>query len=118
MEIKGFVLENLDKVNRAINGSITDKGRIVGGVGKDAKPEAILGEYDRLGGYITKDGEKVKNGSFYDYANKEVREKPEVLFVAEIDGDIVDVSEEEAKAIKVAKKKSAEIKKKAKKLLK
>jgi hypothetical protein len=115
MIINGFSLENDEKIDRAIHGTVTEKGQLTGGVGEGASEEAILAEYDRLGGLITKEGEKVKNGSFYDYQGKKAREKADVMFVAEIDGDLVDVTEEEAKAIKVAKKKSSEIKKKLKK---
>jgi hypothetical protein len=114
MTINGFSLVNDEKVNRAIYGTVTGGGKLTGGVGDKASPEAVIAEYDRLGGLILKDGEKVKNGSFYDYANRAPRKEAEVLYVTEIDGDIVDVTEEEAKAIKVAKNKSAEIKKKIK----
>jgi len=114
MKVNGFILANEDKVNRAIYGYKTDKGSLIPGVGEDASPEQILSEYDRLGGFITKDGEKVKNGSFYDYQAKKTRTEPLVMFMTDIDGEIVEVSEEEAKAVKVARKKKDEIKNKLK----
>jgi hypothetical protein len=72
--INGFVLENDEKVYRAIYGSSVSKGKMLGGLLNDkglTDPDKIedidlLAEYDRLGGFITKDGNKVKNGCFYD----------------------------------------------------
>lgn len=101
----------MDKVERAINGSVGAQGSLVGGVGKEATPEAIIAEYDRLGGLIVKIkpglkpedlnlpedatpeeklkaekklmkmSYKVKTGSFYDFKKGEARAKPQVLLV-------------------------------------
>ena len=117
MEIKGFKLVNDEKVDRANNGTIGAKGQLAGGVGSES-PEAILAEYDRLGGLVLKDGERVATGSFYDFSAKAPRKEPKISYVAEIDGDLVEVSEVEAKAIKTAKKKKDEVKAKIKKLKK
>lgn len=74
-----FVVYNPDKLHRAINGSTTSRGSMEGGVGKDASPEAILAEYDRLGGLIkTKGGQKVAIGSFYDFEAGKPRKEPTV----------------------------------------
>ena len=36
--------------------------------------DAILAEYDKRAGLITKDGEKVETGTFWDFENKTVKE--------------------------------------------
>lgn len=110
MIIGDFVLENEEKLNRALHGTVTRGGKLTGGVGEDAPEEAIIAEYDRLGGYITKDDLKVMMGSFYDFDKKKPREKPEVTFVAKIDGDLIEVTEDEAQALETAKKKTAKVK--------
>lgn len=107
-----FVLENEDKVERALHGSVTRLGKQEGGVGDNASDEALLAEYDRLGGLITKDGLKVKTGSFYDFSAKKPREEAQIIFVTNLEGDLVDVTEEEATAIRTAKEKVSELKKK------
>jgi len=68
MFIGKYKLEYQPKIDRAIQA-----------VGTDEK--AILIEYDRLGGYITLNGEKVKNGSFWDYKAGIARIKPEVVVI-------------------------------------
>lgn len=66
-----YLICNHDKLNRVINGTVGSKGGLVGGLGKDASPEAILAEYDKLGGLIrNKAGENIAMGSFYDFENK------------------------------------------------
>lgn len=134
MKVLDFVLENDEKVNRAVEGSMTRQGALVNGIGKfEVKPPVVvdgkevklsekeqkeaydkllLAHYDKLGGYITKDGVKVKTGSFYDFKNKTPRFAPELTFIAEVEGELIEVTEDEAKAIKVAKKKTSDIKSK------
>lgn len=80
--INGFKLENAAKLERAETV-----------VGSDAT--TLLAEYDRLGGLITKNGDKVKTGSFYDFEAKKPRAKPKVVFVYTVDGEFVDVPEGE-----------------------
>lgn len=94
--IHGYTLVNPDKFERAINGSIVDKGRVVGGIGKEASPEAILAEYDKLGGLIKKGKHRVKMGSFYDFKNRKPHDKPQVSFVfRDIEGDSIEIPEGE-----------------------
>lgn len=93
MNINGFELVNSDKVERAINGTVSSKGAMVGGVGEAAVPEAILAEYDRLGGLIKKGGDKVKTGSFFDFKAKAPRDVPEVVFIYNVNGRFVEVPE-------------------------
>lgn len=96
-----FVLAFEPKIHRAIYGN--EKG---GGVGIDASDEALLAEYDRLGGLITMNGKKVKTGTFYDFRKAEPIEKPELAFAKKPkaktdtiekagDADEVDEDEEE-----------------------
>lgn len=110
---KEFVLENADKVRRAVDGTLGPRGEMIGGVGKDAKPSDKLAEYDRLGGLITCDGDKVKTGSFYDFKKGVKREKPVITFVfRDLLGEEVEVPEGEEKPRSVV---AAEIKAEAKK---
>src|SRR3990167_4102542 len=78
-EINGFVICNADKLHRVINGTMSDGGSLSGGLGEGAAPEAILAEYDRMGGLIrTAEGAKVVTGSFYDFKAKAARKTPQV----------------------------------------
>lgn len=92
MKIGSYTLANADKVDRAINGTVVSQGRLTGGVGADAKPAAILAEYDRIGGLILKDGKyKVKTGSFYDIKGKKPHAKPKPKLVFTVNGETVEV---------------------------
>ena len=107
MQIKGFTLENSEKAKRAIEGTLMREGGLVGGVGEDASDELKLAVYDRLGGYITKDSRKVKNGCFYDaLKTKEATrksgeltvipvEKPKIIFLITANGRTVELKEGE-----------------------
>lgn len=115
MNVKGFTLVNQEKVNRAIYGAMSQGGRPDGsGVGEKAKPEALLAAYDRLGGLITKDGQTIKTGCFYDFENKQAFDKPVVVFLfKDLDGETVEIEEGEeipleVKAAEKAKAKKAE----------
>ncbi len=134
MQIEGFTLENEAKIKRAVEGSLARGGMLKGGLqdmvkaGKLANPvnapkekakeaqeawdKALLAEYDRLGGLITKDSIKVKNGSFWDIVKRQPREVPEVIFVEMVDGEILEMEEAEAKMVKEIKKKKESLKKK------
>lgn len=110
MQINGFDLVNEEKIERAKHGTVTRGGKLTGGVGDEASEEALIAEYDRLGGLIVKDGVNVKIGSFYDFAKRAPRAEPVVTFMAEFEGEILEVDEEEAKSIKIAKEKTAKLK--------
>lgn len=123
-----FKLHNPQKVERAMYGTPNEKGELSGGVAKEDgtyDEAALLAEYDRLGGYITRGTDKVKTGSFYDFRNKKPFEKPEIAFLFRVNGEEVEVPEGselpgEVKASRILeeskKKKAAE--KKAKKAAK
>lgn len=81
MIINGYKLGNEDKVERALHGTIGQKGALQGGVGDEASDEAKIAEYDRLGGLITKDGHRIKTGCFYDFKKKVAFKDPQVVFI-------------------------------------
>jgi hypothetical protein len=117
VNILDYTIANLEKWDRAINGTVDRLGkqriRAEGGscgVGENATDMEKLAEYDRLGGLILKDGEKIKTGSFYDFENKAPRTEPELIFLAEIEGEIVDATEQEVKTIRKTKKKIIDLK--------
>ncbi len=100
MKIGKYVLMYRPKIDRAID-AVGDKDE-----------KALLAEYDRLGGYITLDGEKVKNGSFWDYKEGKARSKPEVVVIKKARAATekkveVDLEEEAPKKKKSSKKKSS-----------
>jgi len=119
-KVGGYTLVNLDKVDRAIHGSPNDKGMPVGGVADaDGKVDnaALLAEYDRIGGLIMKNGDKVKTGSFYDFPNRKPFEKPKVNFVYKVNGQFITVPEGkdlpgEVKAAQIVEKAKKAVKKK------
>ena len=115
-QVLEFSLVNDEKVERAQHGSLGREGKLYGGVGDEASPEALLAEYDRLGGLITKGGLRVKMGSFYDFEKKQPRPESELAFLADVDGEQCEVTEEEAKTLKSVqeKKEALKAKKKAK----
>ena len=114
MEINGYTLVNKDKVERALKGSPNSQGVFIGGVQKadGSYGEAeFIAEYDRIGGLITKGGDKVKTGSFYDFAAKKPREEPKVVFLFRVNNQEVEVEDGEVlpgivKAAKVLKEES------------
>lgn len=113
LEKFGVRMENTDKVSRAIYGTATGKG-LVGGVGEDALVEAILAKYDEIGGYITKDGFKVKNGVFYDRKTRQPVEAKKIVLLIKMNGEVVEhiEGEEESLEIKITKKQVKEKRKK------
>ena len=90
-KVNGFVMENADKVERVIYGNMGRAGVLEGGLGEDAEPELILANYDKLAGYITKDGIKIKTGSFWDFKAKAARKTPDVMYIFNIGSDKVEV---------------------------
>lgn len=96
MNIKGFELVNEEKVERAINGTITSLNEKIGGIiAEDGTydEDELLAEYDKLGGLITRGEDRVKTGSFYDFANKRPRKEPKIMFIYNINGKVVEVED-------------------------
>lgn len=110
MNIDGYILENPTKVERAINGTPTANGGTNGGVGVDGN---ILAEYDRIGGLITKNGRKVKTGSFFDFKANKVKKNPDVVFLIRVGDEEVEVAEGEPMPIEVQAAEILDKKKKA-----
>lgn len=96
MELLGYTLVNEDKVERALNGSVVDHGKRVGGIADEFgkyDEEALLAEYDRLGGLIKKGGDNLKIGCFYDFKARRPRTEPKVVFLFRVNGQEVEVPE-------------------------
>lgn len=91
--INGFQLENEDKLRRVVYGTVNRAGVQDGGLGEDADPALVLATYDKLAGYITKDGTKIKTGSFYDFKLRAPRATPEVMYIFNVGGDRVEVAD-------------------------
>lgn len=113
MDVGEYVLQNPDKVDRAINGSVVSGGMMKGGVGQDASEDAIIAEYDRIGGLILYKGYKVKTGCFYDFKKKMAVKKPEPILEFKVDGETIEVPvgeplPMEIRAANEAKKRKAE----------
>lgn len=114
--INGFKLENPDKLERVIHGDMGRGGVLEGGIGEDAEPGLVLAHYDKLAGYITKDGVKIKTGSFWDFKGKAPRKEPEIMYIFNIGGDNVEVDDPSnlASAISTVEKVRAEKEEKVK----
>lgn len=100
MQIGEFTLQNPEKVERAINGTLGAQGQLKDGVGAD-DPAAIIAEYDRLGGHITKGTYKVKPGSFFDFKTQKPIVKPQPKLVFRIEGEDVEVDADEPLPVEV-----------------
>lgn len=114
MQIGEFTLANEDKVERAINGTVIDQGAVKGGVGVDAEPEAVIAEYDRLGGLILKGKYKVKTGSFYDFKGKKPHAKPEPVLTFQVNDETIEVPADEPLPVEVRAAEIAKTKKQEK----
>lgn len=91
--IDGFKLENPDKLERVIHGDLGRAGVMEGGLGENAEPSLVLATYDKLAGFITKDGVKIKTGSFWDFKAKAPRKTPEIKYIFRISGEFVEVDD-------------------------
>ncbi len=119
-QVGNYILQNSEKVDRALHGTINQSAAKIGGVIKEDgsyDDKALLAEYDRLGGLITNlKGSKVKTDSFYDFEKKKPFDKPKPILLFNVNGAWVEVVEGEplpeiVKAVEVLE----EAKKKAKK---
>lgn len=101
MFINGYKLENPEKVDRAIHGSMSREGSLEGGVG-ESDENAILARYDQLGGYITLEGRKVKNGCFFEAKTGKPVKTPEVVLqLRDLDGHLIEVGVDEEIPVEV-----------------
>ena len=120
MKIGKYELQNSEKVDRALHGTINQSAQKIGGVIKadgSFDDNVLLAEYDRLAGLILNEkGSKVKTGSFYDFEKKKPFDKPQVVLIFNVNGAFVEVKEgEELPEIVKAVEILEEAKKKAKK---
>lgn len=108
--INGFQLENDEKLSRVVFGVMGRAGILQGGLGEEATPELVIAHYDKLAGYITKDGVKIKTGSFWDFKAKAPRDEPVITFIFNVGGDKVEVDDPKnlATAINTVSKARAE----------
>lgn len=119
-EVKGFQLVNPEKVERALYGTPDAKSVRKGGIANPTSgtfdEDLLLAEYDKLGGLITRNGDRVKMGSFYDFGAGKPREKAEITFVYRVNGRVVEVADgvELPGSVKAAKVLAAETKAEAK----
>ena len=90
--IHGYILENPDKIRRALEGSPTSKGKVGGVAAEDGTydDDALLVEYDKLGGFISDKGIKVKTGSFYDTKTRMARKEYDVVYLKRINGEMLE----------------------------
>lgn len=91
--VREFELVDPIKVDRVLNGITNNRGEITPGimVNGEFDEDRLLAEYDKIGGLIRLDGNKVKIGSFYDFRNRKAFEKPEVMLTFKVNGKFVDV---------------------------
>ena len=109
MKVGKYTLMNMEKVTRALEGSPNDRGELNGGVADgegNFKPESLLAEYDRIGGLIRVESDKVVTGSFYDFKGRKPKAEAEVKFIYKVNGKFVEVKEDaevpgEVKAAKI-----------------
>lgn len=113
LQIGDYTLVNDEKIDRAVNGSMTRGGMLTGGVGRNADEDVLLSKYDELGGLIMKGKLKVKTGSFFDFKEKKTRLEPKVLFEMSMNGRVMVVDESKASALQLAKDELAEAEKTA-----
>ena len=97
---KGFILANPDKVTRALDGAMNDRGEFLGGIRRadGSYDEAeLIAEYDKIGGLIKKGEDKVRTGSFFDFKARKARVEPKVEFEFRVNGEIIYVPAEQEK---------------------
>lgn len=133
---KKYELVNQEKFERALNGIQRADGTTYGGVGNGAYYNTteerwerngeilneeetkelefkLIAEYDRIGGFIRKNGDKILLGSFYDFKARMPRKEPKIVFVYKVNGRFVEVPDGveipgEVKAVKILEAQEAE----------
>jgi hypothetical protein len=96
LEVNGYTLVNPEKIQRAMEGQPTPDGSSKGGVAREDgsyDANALLAEYDKLGGLIKKGSDRVKTGSFYDFKARKAHAEPKVFFIYNVNGSVVEVAE-------------------------
>lgn len=102
MLIGKLELANDEKYSRAINGAVSQRGEMRGGVGEDAPDEVKIAQYDKLGGLILKNGRKVKMGCFFDFKKNKAIENPVIIIqFRDLNGNLVEIEDGEAIPLEV-----------------
>ena len=94
----GFVCANADKLERVVFGMTGREGEIDGGIGEAAaraNPMLALAHYDKIAGFILKDGIKIKTGSFWNFKRgvNAPHKEPQVKYLFNFGGNIVEVDD-------------------------
>lgn len=115
MKLKGYVIQNDGKYNRAVYGSPNARGEMFGGVGENATEDEKLAAYDRLGGLILSNGRKIKNGTFWDFKTKKIVENPQPIIQIRVDGELFEYPQGKELPMEVVAKETLDKRKKDKK---
>lgn len=101
-----FLLFSTEKLDRVINGYFGPQGQLINGLGKEASAEAIIAEYDRIGGLIkTKDDRKIETGTFYDFENRKPKKDISLTIAKEPNKKGIQIKTEEVGDKKKGRKK-------------
>ena len=114
-KLKGYVIQNDSKYQRAVYGSPNSRGELTGGVGEKATEGEKLAAYDRLGGLILSNGRKIKNGCFWDFKKNKRVEKPSPIIQIRVDGELFEYPDGKELPVEVVAKETLDKKKKKKK---
>jgi hypothetical protein len=115
MKLKGYVIQNDGKYQRAVFGSPNAHGELSGGVGEKATEGEKLAAYDRLGGLILSNGRKIKTGTFWDFKKKKRIENPEPIIQIRVEGEVFEYPESKNIPLEVQAMETLDKKKKEKK---
>jgi hypothetical protein len=114
-KLKGYVIQNDSKYQRAVYGSPNAHGEMTGGVGEKATEGEKLAAYDRLGGLILSGGRKIKMGTFWDFKKNKRVEKPEPIVQIRVDGELFEYPEGKELPLEVKAKETLDKRRKDKK---
>lgn len=115
MQIGKYTLVNVDKIERALNGSSGSLGALIGGIGQGAYYDegwkrdgeelseedvetlesSVIVEYDRIGGLIKEGNDKIATGSFYNAKAKKAHDTPVVRYEYRVNDKLILVPEHE-----------------------
>lgn len=115
MKIKGYIIQNDGKYQRAVYGSPNARGEMSGGVGEKATDEEKLAAYDKLGGLILFNGRKIKTGTFWDFQKNKIVENPEPIVQIRVDGELFEYPQGKELPMEVVAKETLDKRKKEKK---
>lgn len=107
-----FTLVNADKVRRVLEGEKNGSRVVFKGLGSKPDPMQLIAEYDRRAGLIRgRDGAAVKTGCFWDFENGEPFADPKVVYIFRVNGEVVELGEDEERPMQVQAAVAAEAQK-------